>query len=61
MLVLGRRKRQKIRIGEKGEITLEILEIKGGKVRISIIAPETCTISRGEVVEDDACKKQNDP
>ncbi len=47
MLVLTRRTRQSIMIGD--EIELSILSVSGEKVRIGIEAPETVSIFRKEV------------
>ena len=47
MLVLTRRTRQSIMIGD--EIELSVLSVSGEKVRIGIEAPETVPIFRKEV------------
>jgi carbon storage regulator len=48
MLVLSRKKMEKIVIGD-GLITLTIAEIRGDKVRIAIDAPRDISIHRHEV------------
>jgi carbon storage regulator len=47
MLVLSRKKKQRIVI--KGNITVTVLEIRGGKVRLGIIAPRDIPVHRLEV------------
>jgi carbon storage regulator len=47
MLVLSRRKEEEIVIG-KGVI-VKVLEICGDKVKLGFTAPESITITRGEV------------
>lgn len=49
MLVLSRKKDEKIRIGDK--ITLMIIEIRGDKVRLGIDAPRDVTVHREEVYD----------
>ncbi len=56
MLVLSRKKDEKIIIGDK--ITLMIIEIRGDKVRIGIDAPKDVTVHRQEVYE--AIKKEQE-
>lgn len=48
MLVLSRRERQTIRIGND-EIELTVLEIHGRTVKLGIIAPADVPILRGEL------------
>lgn len=48
MLVLTRKTQQCIVIGEE-QITVKILEIRGGRVRLGIDAPTDVTIRRAEV------------
>lgn len=49
MLVLSRKKDEKIIIGDK--ITLMVIEIRGDKVRLGIEAPKDVTVHREEVYE----------
>jgi len=49
MLVLSRKKDEKIVIGDS--ITLMVLEIQGGKVRLGIEAPRDVSVHREEVYE----------
>ncbi len=54
MLVLSRKKNEKIRIGD--DITIAVVEIYGDKVRLGIEAPKEVPVHRQEVYE--AIKKQ---
>lgn len=49
MLVLSRKKDEKILIGDN--ITLMVIEIRGDKVRLGIDAPRDVTVHREEVYE----------
>jgi carbon storage regulator len=49
MLVLSRFSGQTVSIG--GEITVTLLEIRGNKVRLGVIAPDDTPIFRQEVLE----------
>ncbi len=49
MLVLSRKKDEKIIIGDS--ITLMVIEIRGDKVRLGIDAPKDVTVHRQEVYE----------
>ncbi len=49
MLVLSRKKDEKIIIGDK--ITVMVIEIRGDKVRLGIDAPREITVHRQEVYE----------
>jgi carbon storage regulator len=49
MLVLSRKKDEKIVIGDK--ITIMVIEIRGDKVRLGIDAPRDITVHREEVYE----------
>ena len=49
MLVLSRKKDEKIIIGDK--ITVMVIEIRGDKVRLGIDAPRDVTVHREEVYE----------
>lgn len=55
MLVLSRKKDEKIIIGDS--ITLMVIEIKNDKVRLGIEAPKDITVHREEVYA--AIKEQN--
>lgn len=56
MLVLSRKKDEKIIIGDK--ITIMVIEIRGDKVRLGIDAPKDVTVHRQEVYE--AIKKEQE-
>lgn len=56
MLVLSRKKDEKIIIGE--DITLMVIEIRGDKVRLGIDAPREVAVHREEVYE--AIKREAD-
>ena len=47
MLVLSRKKDEKIMIGE--DVTLMVIEIRGDKVRLGIDAPKDVAVHREEV------------
>jgi carbon storage regulator len=49
MLVLTRGLKQKIEIGDR-LVTVTVLEVKGGRVRLGIEAPESVSVRRHEVV-----------
>ena len=49
MLVLTRKQREQIQIGE--DITITILRVKGNAVRIGIEAPQGIRVLRGELVD----------
>ena len=49
MLVLTRGLKQKIEIGNQ-MVTVTILEVKGGRVRLGIEAPESISVRRLELV-----------
>lgn len=48
MLVLTRKKEEEIRIGD--EITIKVISIKGGGVRLGIDAPKEISIVRSELL-----------
>ena len=50
MLVLTRGLKQKIEIGNR-MVTVTVLEVKGGRVRLGIEAPDTVSIRRQELIE----------
>jgi carbon storage regulator len=56
MLVLSRKKDEKIIIGDN--ITVMVIEIRGDKVRLGIEAPKEVTVHRQEVY--DAIKREHD-
>lgn len=49
MLILSRKKGEKIHVGD--EVVLEVVEIRGDKVRIGITAPRNVAVHRGEVFD----------
>ena len=57
MLVLSRKKDEKIVIGDN--ITLMVIEIRGDKVRLGIDAPRDVTVHREEIYE--AIKRESEP
>jgi carbon storage regulator len=52
MLVLTRGIRQKIEIGDR-MVTVTVLEVKGGRVRLGVEAPSDVSIRRYELVAHD--------
>ncbi len=48
MLVLSRKKEEEIRIGD--EVTIKVISIKGGVVRLGIDAPKDVSIVRSELL-----------
>lgn len=55
MLILGRREGERIRIGD--DVTITILSLHRGKVRIGIDAPEEVDVVRTELLDDDGRPK----
>ena len=55
MLILTRKSGEAIRIGD--HVTLKIMEIRGGQVRIGIEAPRDISVHREEVFEQ--ARRQN--
>lgn len=49
MLILSRRSGESIRIGD--EVTITILQIKGGQIKIGINAPKEIAVHREEVFQ----------
>lgn len=49
MLVLSRRPGEKVMIGK--DIVIQVVEIRGNKVRLGITAPQNMTILREEVLD----------
>ncbi|MCL4112888.1 UNVERIFIED_CONTAM: hypothetical protein GTU68_025010 [Idotea baltica] len=61
MLVLSRKTGETIQIGEN--IFVSVVEVKGGRVRLSIDAPKDVRILREELalqIEDDTQSSRND-
>ncbi len=60
MLVLSRRKDEKIVIGD--DITIMVIDVRGDKVRLGIEAPPEVTVHREEVYQaikaEEAAKRQ---
>lgn len=56
MLVLTRKRNEKIVIGDS--ITITIVDIRGGKIRIGIDAPKDVTVHRQEIY--DAIQQERD-
>ena len=60
MLVLSRKNRETIRIGNN--VTVTILRVKGNTVRVGIEAPRSVRVLRGELPNDfanDDCKEDS--
>lgn len=55
MLVLTRRRKEKIHIGDA---VITVLTIEGNRVRIGIDAPENVYIYRGEILKHDTAASQ---
>ena len=53
MLVLTRGLKQKIEIGDR-MVTVTVLEVKGGRVRLGIEAPADVVIRRHELIHQDS-------
>ncbi|MBW5802421.1 carbon storage regulator CsrA [Coxiella endosymbiont of Ornithodoros amblus] len=51
MLVLTRTNSQAIKIGNEGEITVTVLEVRGNQVRIGIDAPKHIAVHREEIYQ----------
>ena len=49
MLILTRKRREKIRVGHNGEITLTVLGVYGKQIRLGIDAPKTIPVHREEI------------
>ena len=60
MLVLSRKLRQRIVIGD-GEVVVEIVGVKGDKVRVGIEAPPTVRVVREEIVEETVERPDDTP
>ena len=57
MLVLSRKKDERIRIGD--DIEILVIEIRGDKVRIGITAPKDVAVHRQEIYEAIQREKEN--
>lgn len=57
MLVLSRKKNEKINIGD--DIVITVVELLGDRVRIGINAPPTVTVVRGELAKEWRKKRGN--
>ena len=60
MLVLTRLLGERLVIGDDGEITLSILDIRGNQVRIGINAPRDVAVHREEIflrIQSEAAEK----
>jgi carbon storage regulator len=49
MLILTRREGESVRIGE--DVTVTVLRVKGGQVRIGVNAPKNVAVQREEISE----------
>ena len=58
MLVLSRQKDESIMVGD--EVEIMIVDIKGNKVRLGIVAPRSIAVHRKEVYESIQREKQQD-
>ena len=57
MLVLSRKKNESVVIGDVIEIT--VVEVRGDKVRLGVVAPKEMTVHRGEV--EDSLTRESRP
>jgi carbon storage regulator len=57
-LVLTRSLKQKLMIGQDGEIVVTVLGVRGGQVRLSIQAPEGVPVDREEIYEKRKAEKK---
>ena len=55
MLVLSRQKDESIVIGD--DIEISIVDVRGGKVRLGIMAPKETPVHRREIYEAIQCEK----
>jgi len=58
MLVLSRQRNESIMVGDDVEII--IVDVRGGKVKIGITAPESVPVHRKEVYDTIQLKKEKD-
>ena len=49
MLVLSRKQGEKVLIAD--DITVTVLSVQGGRIRLGIEAPDSCRILRGELAD----------
>lgn len=61
MLILSRKVKEKIFIGDDKSIIIEVLDIQAGKVRVGITAPNDVNIYREEVFYRTAKEGEGDP
>lgn len=59
MLVVSRGRRQSIVVGN--DITIEVIGIRGGRVRLGINAPRDVTVYREEVYKTNLLDSNQDP
>lgn len=59
MLVLTRKEGQRIVIG--GNIVVDIVQLRGNRVRVGISAPPETGIVRGELIDDSATSASGPP
>jgi carbon storage regulator len=59
VLIVTRRPRQTVKIGE--DVSITVLEIRGTQVRIGIAAPRATTILRREIVAEPRPPRHPDP
>lgn len=60
MLVLSRDRGEKLRIGINGEVTIEVVEVRGDRVRLGITAPASVPVHREEVFLSIKKKEEGD-
>jgi len=49
MLILTRRVNESLKLGEAGEITIKLLNVRGNEVKFGITAPRNVPVNREEV------------
>jgi len=62
MLVLTRKANEKIILGEKGEVEITILSLKGNHAKVGINAPKSTPIYREEIylkMQEEGCSFDN--
>lgn len=52
MLVLSRKIGEVIQIGD--QVTVEVLEVRGGRVKLGIVAPDDVRVHRQEILDSDS-------